>query len=266
MVIDCKQIAKDMKENMRTVIAERGLNLKLTIIKVGNDPASESYIKGKVKDCQEVGITTDVFKLGENISELDLIRIIRKYQKESNGIIVQLPLPKHINKDKIIAAIDKHKDVDGFRRDSDFIPCTPAGIMRLLPKDLAGKDCLIINRSDIVGKPLVNLLLNRNATVTIAHSKTRDLESKIRQADIIVTAVGIPNFIRLDMLNSNQTVIDVAINRGEDGKLCGDLEKPQEDVDFTYTPVPGGIGLMTRAMLLYNVLSTAVRTEELETI
>lgn len=256
MIIDCKNLAAEIKQHIKTIVEDDYLNLTLTIVKVGDDPASESYVRGKVKDCEEVGIRAEVIKLPENTEEATLLKVVKLAQYNSDGIIVQLPLPKHINKDKVINVIRPDKDVDGFRRDSYFTPCTPAGIMRMLPEDLAGKDCLVINRSDIVGRPLVNLLLDRHATVTIAHSKTKDLETKIENADIIITGVGIPNFIKLDKVKSHQVVIDVSINRGEDGKLCGDLEKPQGDVDFTYSSVPGGVGLMTRAMLLYNVLKS----------
>lgn len=256
MIIDCKSLAAEIKQHIKTIVEDEYLSLTLTIVKVGDDPASESYVRGKVKDCEEVGIRAEVIKLPENTEEATLLKVVKLAQYSSDGIIVQLPLPKHINKDKVINAIRPDKDVDGFRRDSYFTPCTPAGIMRMLPKDLAGKDCLVINRSDIVGRPLVNLLLDRNATVTVAHSKTKDLETKIENADVIITGVGIPNFIKLGKVKSHQVVIDVSINRGKDGKLCGDLEKPQGDVDFTYSSVPGGVGLMTRAMLLYNVLKS----------
>lgn len=256
MIINCKNLAAEIKQNIKTVVEDEYLNLTLTIVKVGDDPASESYVRGKVKDCEEVGIRAEVIRLPENTEEATLLKVVELAQGKSDGIIVQLPLPKHIDKDKVINAIRQDKDVDGFRKDSYFTPCTPAGIMRMLPKDLTGKDCLIINRSNIVGRPLVNLLLDRNGTVTIAHSKTKDLETKIGNADIIITGVGIPNFIKLDKVKKHQVIIDVSINRGEDGKLCGDLEKPQGDVDFVYSSVPGGVGLMTRAMLLYNVLKS----------
>lgn len=255
MIIDCKSVAAQIKQEVRESIERDSMEVKLTIVKVGKDPASESYVKGKVKDCKEVGIIPEVVELPDNVDEEYLIGAVKFFQNGSDGIIVQLPLPPHINKDNVIAAIDKDKDVDGFRKDSDFTPCTPAGIMKLLDEDLSGLDCLIINRSEIVGRPLVNLLLDKNATVTIAHSKTKNIEDKIDQADIIVTAVGVPNFIKLGSIRPDQIVIDVSINRGEDGKLCGDLEKTNDEVDFSYTPVPGGIGLMTRAMLMYNTLA-----------
>lgn len=253
MRIDCEKVAQDIKDQIKNKV-QAGCSRTLVIIKVGDDLASEAYVRGKIEDCREVGIDPVLFRFNESVTTDMVISLINQFQPKCHGIIVQLPLPEHIDKNAIINAIEPEKDVDGFRRDSHFIPCTPAGIMQVLPKDLSGKDVLIINRSDIVGRPLVNLLLDRNATVQIAHSKTKDLEAKIKQSDIIVTAVGKSNFIKQEWLNETQTVIDVAINRGEDGKLCGDLEKVYGEVDFAYTPVPKGIGLLTRAMLLKNVM------------
>ena len=176
-------------------------------------------------------------------------------EQNCDGIIVQLPLPDHIRKESVISHIPSEKYVDGFRKDSEYAPCTPLGIIEILKRyvNLTGKDCLIINRSDIVGKPLVNLLLDEDATVTIAHSKTQNLKEKIKQADIVITAVGIPNFITKDMIMDNKIYIDVSMNK-VDGKLCGDISKDAYDCNALITPVPGGIGLLTRAMLLKNVL------------
>ena len=248
------------------------MKLKLTsilyVIQVGDNSASESYIKGKKKDCEDVGIVCKLVHLHESISENDLIDLIRDITKneECDGIIVQLPLPSHIDKNHIIDVIPKEKDVDGFRKDSDYIPCTPAGIMKVLDKfDITGKDCLIINRSNIVGRPLVNLLLDKDATVTIAHSKTKDLHTKIKNADIIITAVGIPNFITTNMISNDKIFVDVSINRNEDNKLCGDISK--ETYNYLYrnsyiTPVPNGIGLLTRAMLLQNTFDSYMKGVE----
>lgn len=267
ILINCKEIANEIKTNIKNKILEckRERNPILYVIQVGDNSASESYIKGKKKDCEDVGIVCKLVHLHESISENDLIDLIRDITKneECDGIIVQLPLPSHIDKSHIINVIPKEKDVDGFRKDSDFIPCTPAGIMKVLDEfNIAGKDCLIINRSDIVGRPLVNLLLDRDATVTIAHSKTKDLLTKIKNADIIITAVGIPNFITTNMISNNKIFIDVSINRNEDNKLCGDISK--ETYNYLYrnsyiTPVPNGIGLLTRAMLLQNTFDSYMK-------
>ena len=267
ILINCKEIANEIKTNIKNKILEckRERNPILYVIQVGDNSASESYIKGKKKDCEDVGIVCKLVHLHESISENDLIDLIRDITKneECDGIIVQLPLPSHIDKNHIIDVIPKEKDVDGFRKDSDFIPCTPAGIMKVLDEfNITGKDCLIINRSDIVGRPLVNLLLDKDATVTIAHSKTKDLATKIKNADIIITAVGIPNFITTNMISNDKIFIDVSINRNEDGKLCGDISK--ETYNYLYrnsyiTPVPNGIGLLTRAMLLQNTFDSYMK-------
>lgn len=237
----------------------------LYVIQVGENEASDSYIKGKKKDCEEVGIICKTVFFRESMKEDALIKFIERLDDfgEYDGVIVQLPLPKHINKYRIIEAIPKEKDVDGFRKDSRFIPCTPAGIMKILePFNIEGKDCLIINRSDIVGKPLVNLLLDKNATVTIAHSKTKDIENKIRNADVIISAVGVPNFIDLNLIGSNKIFIDVSINRDDNGKLCGDINKDVYKYSYNnlyITPVPNGVGLLTRAMLLENTYKSFKR-------
>lgn len=267
ILINCKEIANEIKTNIKNKILEckRERNPILYVIQVGDNSASESYIKGKKKDCEDVGIVCKLVHLHESISENDLIDLIRDITKneEYDGIIVQLPLPKHINKNHIIDVIPKDKDVDGFGKNSDYIPCTPAGIMKVLDKfDIAGKDCLIINRSDIVGRPLVNLLLDKDVTVTVAHSKTKDLITKIKNSDIVITAVGIPNFITTSMISNNKIFIDVSINRNEENKLCGDIEK--EIYNYLYrnsyiTPVPNGIGLLTRAMLLQNTFDSYMR-------
>lgn len=261
ILIDCKNIANEIKEDVRKMIVGNR-SPRLYVIQVGDNPASNSYINGKKKDCEEVGIECIIIKLDENISEDTLCNLLDLLACEQNcdGIIVQLPLPDHIHKDRIISHIPPEKDVDGFRRDSEYAPCTPLGIVEILKRyvNLTGKDCLIINRSDIVGKPLVNLLLNENATVIIAHSKTQNLKEKIKQADIIITAVGIPNFITKDMVMVNKIYIDVSMNK-VDGKLCGDISKDSYDSDALITPVPGGVGLFTRAMLLNNVLKSYKR-------
>lgn len=256
ILIDCKNIANEIKEDVRKMIVGNR-SPRLYVIQVGDNPASNSYINGKKKDCEEVGIECIIIKLDENISEDTLCNLLDLLACKQNcdGIIVQLPLPDHIRKESVISHIPSEKDVDGFRKDSEYAPCTPLGIIEILKRyvNLTGKDCLIINRSDIVGKPLVNLLLDEDATVTIAHSKTQNLKEKIKQADIVITAVGIPNFITKDMIMDNKIYIDVSMNK-VDGKLFGDISKDAYDYNALITPVPGGIGLLTRAMLLKNVL------------
>lgn len=264
MYIDCKKKAQEIKNGLKQKISMNEDKPILTIVQVGNNPASNSYVKGKIKDCKEVGIICNHIKYeNEKITEDELTADLLQLQKECDGIIVQLPLPKHLKIESILPYVYKEKDVDGFLADSPFTPCTPNGIMTILEEvtDLCGKDVLIINRSNIVGRPLVNLLLDKDATVTIAHSKTKNIRSKINKADIIITAVGIPNFITYNDLfyydkpliqHKRQIIIDVSINRDENGKLCGDVEKGCEDI-ADITPVPNGIGLMTRASLLQNV-------------
>lgn len=267
MIIDCKEKAKQIKNNIKTELEKiSGRPPQLFIVQVGDNEASNRYVKNKIKDCEEVGIVADLIKLEENITTDDLVEELLKiqYKKVCDGVIVQLPLPKHINEKEIIDTILLSKDVDGFRVNSPFTPCTPKGIMKIFEMeniDLNGKDVLIINRSEIVGKPLINLMLDKNATVTIAHSKSKYVDELINRNEIIITAVGKPNFINKNNLNRyTETIIDVGICFDEDGKLCGDVEKGLEEY-FDITSVPGGVGLMTRAMLLENVLE-AYKTEE----
>lgn len=257
MYIDCKNKAQEIKNMLKNSINKKKPPT-LVVIQVGDDSASNSYIKGKKKDCEEIGIICHHIKYENDISEKYLLTKVKRLQKLYDGIIVQLPLPKHISEQKVIDIINPIKDVDGFKSNSPYISCTPMGIMFVLENyNLAGKDVLIINRSNIVGRPLVNLLLDRDATVTIAHSKTKDIKNKIKSADIIITAVGVSNFIKREDLKEGQIVIDVAINRNEEGKLCGDVEKGVDDI-VDITPVPGGIGLMTRAALLMNTYEAFV--------
>ena len=252
MYINCKEKAERIKNDLKEKISKLDTNPILTVLQVGDNLASNTYIKGKIKDCKEVGIVCNHIKFKDTISEKELIHNITELQKHCNGIIVQLPLPKHINKENIINSIDTMKDVDGFKKDSLFIPCTPLGIMEVLKEfNLSGQDVLIINRSDIIGRPLVNLLLDKDATVTVAHSKTKEMQRKLTLADIIITATGVPNFIKKHNLKKNAVVIDVGINRNNKGQLCGDVEEYCSKNAFV-TPVPGGIGLMTRAALLMN--------------
>ena len=239
---------------------------------MGDDPASRVYVNNKKKACAEVGIYSEEYALKESTSQAELISLISKLNErdEISGILVQLPLPKHINEEDVINAISPDKDVDAFHPvnvgkimvgNFDFVPCTPAGVMELINEsgiDIEGKDCVVVGRSNIVGKPQAMLLLHKNATVTICHSRTKDLAQKTRNADILVAAVGIPNFIKADMIKPGAVVIDVGINRLADKKLVGDVDfENAEKVAGAITPVPGGVGPMTIAMLMKNTVRAA---------
>lgn len=240
---------------------------------MGEDPASQVYVRNKERACEECGIYSEKYALPESTSQEELLALIDKLNKQTNisGILVQLPVPKHIDEETIINAIDPKKDVDAFHPvnvgkimvgNYDFVPCTPAGVMELIKEsgiDVSGKECVVVGRSNIVGKPQAMLLLHQNGTVTICHSKTKDLKEKTKQADILVVAVGIPNFITGDMIKEGAVVIDVGINRMPDGKLCGDVEfESAEKTAGAITPVPGGVGPMTIAMLMKNTLKAAI--------
>ena len=254
-------------------LKEKGINPGLAVIIVGDDPASRVYVNNKKKACEECGIYSEEYALPAETSEkdlLDLIEVLNGNDKIS-GILVQLPVPKHIDEKKVIEAISPVKDVDAFHPvnvgkimvgDFDFVPCTPAGVMELIKEsgiDVAGKECVVVGRSNIVGKPQAMLLLHKNGTVTICHSRTKDLAAKTREADILVVAVGIPNFITGDMIKPGAVVIDVGINRVADKKLVGDVEfETAEKVAGAITPVPGGVGPMTIAMLMKNTVKAAI--------
>ncbi|MDD6484475.1 MAG: bifunctional methylenetetrahydrofolate dehydrogenase/methenyltetrahydrofolate cyclohydrolase FolD [Clostridiales bacterium] len=254
-------------------LKEEGINPGLAVIIVGDDPASRVYVNNKKKACAECGIYSEEYALPGETSQEELLRLIDTLNKkpEISGILVQLPVPKHIDEKTIINAIDPKKDVDAFHPvnvgkimvgDYDFVPCTPAGVMELIKEsgiDVAGKECVIVGRSNIVGKPQAMLLLHQNGTVTVCHSKTQNLKEHTRRADILVAAVGIPNFITGDMIKPGAVVIDVGINRLENKKLCGDVEfESAKEVASAITPVPGGVGPMTIAMLMKNTLKAAV--------
>ena len=239
---------------------------------MGDDPASRVYVNNKKKACADLGIYSEEYALAAETTEKELLDLIDTLNKKNDisGILVQLPLPKHINEKTVLDAIDPKKDVDAFHPvnvgkimvgDFDFVPCTPAGVMELIKEsgiDVAGKDCVVVGRSNIVGKPQAMLLLHKNGTVTICHSKTADLAEKTRNADILVAAVGIPNFIKGDMIKPGAVVIDVGINRVADKKLVGDVDfEEAEKVAGAITPVPGGVGPMTIAMLMRNTLKAA---------
>ncbi|MEK6679021.1 MAG: bifunctional methylenetetrahydrofolate dehydrogenase/methenyltetrahydrofolate cyclohydrolase FolD [Nitrospirota bacterium] len=276
-IIDGKAISAKIKEEMKREVAElRGTGIfpGLAVILVGENPASVVYVRNKGKACHDVGIHSEEHRLTGNTSEEDLLRLIDRLNKDDkiNGILVQLPLPKHINEKKILEAISQDKDVDGFHPynvgklmigEPIFAPCTPYGVMKMLEYsniDLTGKNAVIVGRSNIVGKPMAMLLLQKNATVTICHSKTKDLAGVCRSADILVAAIGKDRFVKADMVKDGAVVVDVGINRLPDGKLVGDVDYDAVAQKAGYiTPVPGGVGPMTITMLLYNTIQSAKR-------
>ncbi len=250
----------------------QGLNPGLAVVIVGDDPASRVYVNNKKKACAEIGIYSEEYALPAETTQAELLALIDTLNKkdEISGILVQLPVPPQIDEETIINAIDPKKDVDAFHPvnvgkimagNYDFVPCTPAGVMELIKEsgiEIAGKDCVVVGRSNIVGKPQAMLLLHENGTVTICHSRTRDLAEKTRRADILVAAVGRPNFITADMIKPGAVVIDVGINRIADKKLVGDVDFAScEPVAGAITPVPGGVGPMTIAMLMRNTVRAA---------
>lgn len=263
MKIDCKTIADEMKQNIARKC--NGKDLKFGIIQVGNNQASNAYIKGKMKDCAEVGIEVSLFKYHESISQSSLAEKINFLVRSRtlNGLIIQLPLPPHLDINVLSKIIPNKMDVDNLRGDSPFVPATPKGILMLmdyLGEEFSGRHVVMIGRSKIVGEPMAALALMRNATVTVCHSKTPNevLKEICHGADIIISAVGKKDFITKDMINTakRQILLDVGINRKEDGKLCGDANSEIYDIPtLDYTPVPGGLGLMTRVGLLENISS-----------
>ena len=261
-----------LKKEISTFKMENGIVPGLAVIIVGNDPASLVYVKNKSKACDEVGINSVQIELPEDITELELISHIKKlnHNPEIHGILVQLPLPKHINSENVINSILPEKDVDAFHPvnagrifigNYDFLPCTPSGVMDLLKHyniEVSGKKCVVLGRSNIVGKPMAHLLLEKNGTVTVCHSRTLNIEDEIKSADILVVAIGKPEFVKGYMIKPGAVVIDVGINRGEDGKLRGDVEYTSASEVASYiTPVPGGVGPMTITTLLKNTLKAA---------
>lgn len=265
----------ELKEKIDEFVAKNGFRPGLSVIIVGDDPASAVYVRNKENACAAVGIESTTYRLPAETSENELLLLIDRLNGDAtvNGILVQLPLPKHICEEKIIAAISPHKDVDAFHAENvghimignyHFLPCTPAGVMALLQRygiSVEGKHCVVIGRSNIVGKPQAMLLLEQNGTVTVCHSKTKNLKDITRQADILVAAVGRANFVTADMVKEGATVIDVGINRLPNGTLCGDVAFEEvEKKAYAITPVPGGVGPMTVTMLLYNTLTAAEAT------
>ena len=269
LILDGKALAESIKGDARKIVTELNLSPYLVIISVGDDSASKVYVRNKIRACEQIGIKYEHVVLPETITEKELLSRIRVYNMNHfiHGIIVQLPLPKHINPDRVTDAIWRSKDVDGFGQDSLFHPCTPEGIIRLLDRHLIpieGKNVVILGRSNIVGKPMLHLLLSRNATVTICHSRTANLAEITKQADILVAAVGKPRFVTPDMVKPGAAVIDVGINRiphPEDStrtKLVGDVDfEAVKEIAGAITPVPGGVGLLTIAMLMQNTVIAA---------
>lgn len=276
-IIDGKAISTQIKDELKKKVADEGIKATLAVIQVGNDPASSVYVGNKKKACEYIGIGSRSFELPEETTQEELLALIDKLNAdpEINGILVQLPVPKHINDKEIINRIDPAKDVDGFNPVSvgnlcigqrGFVSCTPAGIIELLKRSdvtIEGKECVVIGRSNIVGKPMALLLLANNGTVTVCHSKTADLKSICKRADILVAAVGKPKMITSEYVKEGAVVIDVGIHRMDDGKLCGDVDYDDvKDHTSAITPVPGGVGPMTIAMLMYNCVKAAASDME----
>ena len=279
-IIDGRSISTAVKARVAKGVLdlkERGIDVGLAVIIVGNNPASKVYVANKKKACEELGIISEEYALPESTTEEQLLELIAELndKKSINCILCQLPLPSHIDEKRIIDSISPEKDVDAFHPhnvgrimigDYDFVPCTPAGIMEMLEYegiDVEGKKCVVIGRSNIVGNPMGMLLLHKNGTVTICHSRTRDLKEICRSADILVAAVGKAKFVTADMVKLGAVVIDVGMNR-VDGKLCGDVDFDMvEGIASAITPVPGGVGPMTIAMLMQNTLTAAKKQNNL---
>ena len=273
-LIDGKLISQQIKDELKEEVAQfkaNGVNICLAVIQVGNDPASSVYVRNKKKACAYIGIESRSYELPEDTSEEELIELVEKLNADDsvNGILVQLPVPAHIDEDKIIRTISPDKDVDGFHPTSvgrlwigekGFLSCTPAGIIQLLRRSgiaIDGKECVIIGRSNIVGKPMAALLLRENGTVTIAHSRTKDLKEVTKRADILIVAIGKERFITSEYVREGAVVIDVGMHRDAGNHLCGDVDFADvEPHTSAITPVPGGVGPMTIAMLMNNCVET----------
>lgn len=279
VIIDGKGLAKKIRSNLKEEcddLKKQGITPKLAVIMVGDNPASKVYIRNKSRACDEVGIEYQEYLLDENIKQEDLLDLIRRLNEDEtvNGILLQSPIPEHLNINEAFKTITYLKDVDGFTPSSvgklcigedTFVSCTPLGVIKMFEEyniDLNGKDVVILGRSNIVGRPLIQCCLQKNATVTICHSRTKSLEEHTRRADVIISAIGKPKFITADMVKNNVVVIDVGINRDENGKLTGDVdfENVEKKASFI-TPVPGGVGPMTIAMLMNNVLKATKNLE-----
>ena len=275
LLIDGKKISTEIKDELKVTVEElkkQGVETCLAVIQVGDDPASSIYVRNKKRACAYVGIESLSYELPEETTEEELVKLVKELNANDkvHGILVQLPLPKHINADTIIRTISPDKDVDGFHPESvgrlcigepGFVSCTPAGIIQLLKRseiEIEGKECVVVGRSNIVGKPMSILLLRENGTVTITHSRTKDLKEVTGRADILVVAIGKPKFITADYVKEGAVVIDVGMHRNEENKLCGDVDFDDvKDKVSAITPVPGGVGPMTIAMLMYNCVEAA---------
>ena len=269
-LIDGKQISKEVKDELRKEVEflkQQGKNCCLAVIQVGNDPASSVYVGNKKKACESIGIESLAYELPDTTTEEEVLSLIEDLNNNDkvHGILCQLPLPKHIDEDKVIQAISPKKDVDGFHPQNvgaltigqqGFVSCTPAGIIELLKRsniEMEGKHCVVIGRSNIVGKPMALLMLRENATVTVCHSRTKNLKEICKQADILIVAIGKPLFVTADYVKEGAVVIDVGIHRNENNKLCGDVKFDEVESHTSFiTPVPGGVGPMTIAMLMHN--------------
>ena len=278
-IIEGKMLASKIRKKLKEevdILKQKGINPKVAVIMVGNDKASEVYVRNKSKACDEIGIKFEEFLLKENTIMEELLQLIENLnnRKDVHGILLQSPIPKHLDIRKAFNAINYTKDVDGFNPinvgklligEDTFISCTPYGVIKMLEEyeiEIEGKHAVVIGRSNIVGKPLAQCLLNKNATVTICHSKTKNLESITKQADILLVAIGRPKFVTADMVKEGATVIDVGINRNEEGKLVGDVDFDNVEPKVKYiSPVPGGVGPMTIAMLMNNVVKAAKQCE-----
>lgn len=279
-ILSGKEVSARIKEKLKAEVAaltEKGVTPGLAVVIVGNDPASKVYVGRKEAMCAELGMYSEKYALPEDTAQSELLALIEKLNSDPNihGILVQLPLPEPLDEKAVIAAIAPQKDVDAFHPvnvgkimigDYDFVPCTPAGIMELIAEsgvEVEGKNCVVIGRSNIVGKPMSMLLLHKNGTVTICHSRTKNLAEITRNADILVAAVGRAHFVTADMVKPGAVVIDVGMNRLEDGKLAGDVDfDAVEPIAAAITPVPGGVGPMTISMLMRNTLTAAKRACE----
>lgn len=265
--IDGKAISQMVKDELKERVKKENIDACLAVIQVGDDPASTVYVGNKKKACEYIGIRSLSYELPEETKEEELLELIGELngREDVDGILVQLPLPAHMDEDKVIKTIAPEKDVDGFHPQSvgalsigqpGFVSCTPAGVIQLLKRsgvEIEGKECVIVGRSNIVGKPMALLMLRENATVTICHSRTKDLKEVTKRADILIVAIGKPKFITKDYVKEGAVVIDVGIHRGSDNKLCGDVDfEGVEPVASAITPVPGGVGPMTIAMLMNN--------------
>ncbi|MBE7025954.1 MAG: bifunctional methylenetetrahydrofolate dehydrogenase/methenyltetrahydrofolate cyclohydrolase FolD [Ruminococcaceae bacterium] len=275
IIMDGKALAKKVKMQQKEqaeILKAKGVEPCLAVVIVGENPASKVYVAGKIRDCEEVGITSREYALPASTTQDELLALVSELNNDDSvsGFIVQLPLPSHIDEKTILDAIDPKKDVDAFHPinvgkimigDYDFLPCTPAGVMELLEEykiDISGKECVVVGRSNIVGKPQAMLLLHKNGTVTVCHSRTKNLSDVTRRADILVVAIGKGEFVTGDMIKEGAVVIDVGMNRNDEGKLVGDVhfESAKEKASYI-TPVPGGVGVMTRAILMKNAIKAA---------